>query len=148
MIYESTNIEELKKLGNFSKYISADLITRGLVQAEIGILRKWMGLKAVAEFNDYPDEIKQNIHKSLALLANAWVMKNSTFTTRSGAVEKQNSAESKVLSSAELSRQASQLRIEAMQIMKHTEELIVEQGLPPFEWSKEDNILGLWFQSF
>lgn len=148
MIYENITIEEFQKLGNFSKFISTDLIGRALCSVELGILQKWMGRKSVADFVNYPDDIKNKIYKALAILANAWVMKNSTFTTRSGAVEKQTSAESKVMGGGELNAQVSQLRSEARQLLKYTEELVVGQGMPPFEWGKEENVLNLWTQAF
>lgn len=148
MIYENITIEELRKLGNFSIFISADIIGRAVCAVELGIVQKWMGRKTVADFVNYPDDIKNKIYKVIAILANGWVMKNSTFTTRSGAVEKQTSPESKVLSGGELNTQVSQLRMEARQLLKYTEELVVEQGFPPFEWSKEENVLNLWHLSF
>ena len=148
MIYENIALEEMQKLGNFSKFISTEIIGRALCAVELGIVQKWMGRKSVAEFVDYSEEIKQKIYKTIAILANAWVMKNSTFTTRSGAVEKQTSSTSKVLEGGELNAQVSQMRMEARQLLKYTEELVVEQGFPPFEWSKEENVLNLWHLSF
>jgi vacuolar-type H+-ATPase subunit C/Vma6 len=148
MIYQNIELAEFQSLGNFSKNIDKDLLTRALVNCEISILQKWMGLKAVAEFDDYSDEIKQLIYKALALLASGWVMKNNVFVSRGGAVEKRDAEVSRNLNSAELNTQVSQLRLEARELMIQAEQLADKEGLSLYEWRREVNVLNLWSQSF
>jgi hypothetical protein len=148
MIHQNIELAEFQSLGNFSKNIDKDLITRALVNCEISILQKWMGLKAVAEFDDYSDEIKQLIYKALALLASGWVMKNNVFVSRGGAVEKRDAEVSRNLNSAELNTQVSQLRLEARELMIQAEQLADKEGLSLYEWRREVNVLNLWSQSF
>lgn len=148
MIYQNIEISEFQSLGNMSKYIDKDLLNRALLNCEISILQKWMGLRAFAEFDDYTEDIKQLIYRALAILANAWIMRNSTFTTRSGATEKQSSNDSDVLSGARLNSQVSQLRLEARELISQAEQKAVAEGHTQFDWAREVNILNLWHQSF
>ena len=148
MIHQNIELTEFQSLGNFSKNIDKDLLTRALVNCEISILQKWMGLKAVAEFDDYSDEIKQIIYRALALLASGWVMKNNVYISRGGAVEKKDAEVSRNLTSAELNTQVSQLRLEARELMTQAEQLADKEGLSLYEWRREVNVLNLWSQSF
>jgi vacuolar-type H+-ATPase subunit C/Vma6 len=148
MIHQNIELAEFQSLGNFSKNIDKDLLTRALVNCEISILQKWMGLKAVAEFDDYPDIIKQIIYKALALLASGWVMKNNVYVSRGGAVEKRDAEVSRNLNSAELNTQVSQLRLEARELMSQAEQLVIKENLTTYEWRREVNVLNLWSQSF
>lgn len=148
MIYQNIELTEFQYLGNFSKNIDKDLLSRALVNCEISILKRWMGLKAVAQFDDYPDSIKQIIYKALALLASGWVMKNNVYVSRGGAVEKRDAEMSRNLTSAELNTQVSQLRLEARELMIQAEQLADMEGLSLYEWRKEVNVLNLWSQSF
>jgi F0F1-type ATP synthase membrane subunit b/b' len=107
-----------------------------------------MGLRAVAQFDDYPDSIKQIIYKALALLASGWVMKNNVYVSRGGAVEKRDAEVSRNLNSAELNTQVSQLRLEARELMIQAEQLADMEGLSLYEWRREVNVLNLWSQSF
>lgn len=148
MIHQNIELAEFQSLGNFSKNIDKDLLTRALLNCEISILHKWMGLKAVAEFDDYPGTIKQLIYRALALLASGWVMKNNVYVSRGGAVEKRDAEVSRNLTSAELNTQVSQLRLEARELMIQAEQLADTEGLSLYEWRREVNILNLWTQSF
>lgn len=148
MIHQNIELAEFQSLGNFSKNIDKDLLSRALVNCEISILQRWMGLKAVAQFDDYPDTIKQIIYKALALLASGWVMKNNVYVSRGGAVEKRDAEVSRNLTSAELNTQVSQLRLEARELMVQAEQLADMKGLSLYEWRREVNILNLWSQSF
>ena len=148
MIHQNIELTEFQSLGNFSKNIDKDLLTRALVNCEISILQKWMGLKAVAEFDDYSDEIKQIIYRALALLASGWVMKNNVYISRGGAVEKKDAEVSRNLTSAELNTPVSQLRLEARELMTQAEQLADKEGLSLYEWRREVNVLNLWSQSF
>lgn len=151
MIHQNIELAEFQslcKIGNISRNIDKDLLTRALVNCEISILQKWMGLKAVAEFDDYPEMIKQIIYKALALLASGWVMKNNVYNSRGGAVEKKDAEMSRNLNSAELNTQVSQLRLEARELMIQAEQLADMEGLSLYEWSREVNVLNLWSQSF
>mgnify|MGYP003558999175 CR=1 FL=1 len=148
MIHQNIELAEFQSLGNFSKNIDKDLLSRALVNCEISILQRWMGLKAVAQFDDYPDSIKQIIYKALALLASGWVMKNNVYNSRGGAVEKRDAEVSRNLTSAELNTQVSQLRLEARELMIQAEQLADMEGLSLYEWRREVNVLNLWSQSF
>jgi vacuolar-type H+-ATPase subunit C/Vma6 len=151
MIHQNIELAEfqsLGKLGNFSKNIDKDLLSRALINCEISILQKWMGLKATAEFDDYSEEIKQIIYKALALLASGWVMKNNVYVSRGGAVEKRDAEVSRNLTSAELNTQVSQLRLEARELMTQAEQMAVAEGRTSYEWRREVNVLNLWSQSF
>lgn len=148
MIHQNIELTEFQSLGNFSKNIDKDLLSRALVNCEISILQRWMGLKAVTEFDDYPDSIKQIIYKALALLASGWVMKNNVYVSRGGAVEKRDAEVSRNLNSAELNTQVSQLRLEARELMIQAEQLADMEGLSLYEWRREVNVLNLWSQSF
>lgn len=145
---ELTEFQSLGKLGNISRNIDKDLLSRALVNCEISILQRWMGLKAVAEFDDYSDEIKQFIYRALALLASGWVMKNNVYNSRGGAVEKKDAEMSRNLNSAELNTQVSQLRLEARELMSQAEQMAVAEGRTSYEWRREVNVLNLWSQSF
>ena len=148
MIHPNIELTEFQSLGNFSKNIDKDLLSRALVNCEISILQRWMGLRAVAQFDDYPDSIKQIIYKALALLASGWVMKNNVYVSRGGAVEKRDAEVSRNLTSAELNTQVSQLRLEARELMIQAEQLADMEGLSLYEWRREVNVLNLWSQSF
>lgn len=148
MIYQNIELSEFQSLGNFSKNIDKDLLTRALVNCEISIIQKWMGLKATAEFDNYSDELKQIIYRALALLASGWVMKNNVYVSRGGAVEKRDAEVSRNLNSAELNTQVSQLRIEARELMTQAEQKAVAEGHTSYEWRREVNVLNLWSQSF
>lgn len=148
MIHQNIELTEFQSLGNFSKNIDKDLLSRALVNCEISILQRWMGLRAVAQFDDYPEIIKQLIYKALALLASGWVMKNNVYVSRGGAVEKRDAEVSRNLNSAELNTQVSQLRLEARELMIQAEQLAEMEGLSLYEWRKEVNVLNLWSQSF
>lgn len=148
MIHQNIELTEFQSLGNFSKNIDKDLLSRALVNCEISILQRWMGLRAVAQFDDYPDSIKQIIYKALALLASGWVMKNNVYVSRGGAVEKRDAEVSRNLTSAELNTQVSQLRLEARELMIQAEQLADMEGLSLYEWRREVNVLNLWSQSF
>jgi hypothetical protein len=148
MIHQNIELAEFQSLGNISKNIDKDLLSRALLNCEISILQRWMGLKAVAQFDDYPDTIKQIIYKALALLASGWVMKNNVYVSRGGAVEKRDAEVSRNLNSAELNTQVSQLRLEARELMIQAEQLADMEGLSLYEWRREVNILNLWSQSF
>ena len=148
MIHQNIELTEFQSLGNFSKNIDKDLLSRALVNCEISILQRWMGLRAVAQFDDYPDSIKQIIYKALALLASGWVMKNNVYVSRGGAVEKRDAEISRNLTSAELNTQVSQLRLEARELMIQAEQLADMEGLSLYEWRREVNVLNLWSQSF
>ena len=148
MIHQNIELAEFQTLGNFSKNIDNDLLTRALVNCEISILQKWMGLRAVAEFDDYSDNIKQIIYRALAVLATAWVLKNNIYISRGGGVEKKDSDISRNLNSAELNTQVSQLRLEAKELMSQAERMAVAEGRTSYEWRREVNVLGLWSQSF
>jgi vacuolar-type H+-ATPase subunit C/Vma6 len=148
MIHQNIELTEFQSLGNFSKNIDKDLLSRALVNCEISILQRWMGLKAVAEFDDYSDEIKQIIYKALALLASGWVMKNNVYVSRGGAVEKRDAEMSRNLNSAELNTQVSQLRLEARELMTQAEQKAIAEGHTSYEWRREVNVLNLWSQSF
>ena len=141
---ELTEFQSLCKLGNISRNIDKDLLSRALVNCEISILHRWMGLKAVAEFDDYPESIKQIIYRALALLASGWVMKNNVYNSRGGAVEKKDAEVSRNLNSAELNTIVSQLRLEARELMIQAEQLANMEGLSLYEWRREVNILNLW----
>jgi hypothetical protein len=148
MIHQNIELTEFQSLGNFSKNIDKDLLSRALINCEISILQKWMGLKATAEFDDYSDDIKQIIYKALALLASGWVMKNNVYVSRGGAVEKRDAEVSRNLTSAELNTQVSQLRLEARELMAQAEQMAVAEGRTSYEWRREVNVLNLWSQSF
>lgn len=149
MIHQNIELTEFQSLGNFSKNIDKDLLSRALVNCEISILQKWMGLKAVAEFDDYSDNIKQLIYRALAILASGWVMKNNVYVSRGGAVEKRDAEVSRNLNSAELNTQVSQLRLEARELMLQAERMAVdEESRTSYEWRREVNVLNLWSQSF
>lgn len=148
MIHQNIELTEFQSLGNFSKNIDKDLLSRALVNCEISILQRWMGLKAVAQFDDYPETIKQLIYRALALLASGWVMKNNVYVSRGGAVEKRDAEVSRNLNSAELNTQVSQLRLEARELMIQAEQLADMEGLSLYEWRREVNVLNLWSQSF
>jgi hypothetical protein len=148
MIHQNIELAEFQSLGNFSKNIDKDLLSRALINCEISILQRWMGLRAVAQFDDYPDSIKQIIYKALALLASGWVMKNNVYVSRGGAVEKRDAEVSRNLNSAELNTQVSQLRLEARELMIQAEQLADMEGLSLYEWRREVNVLNLWSQSF
>lgn len=148
MIHQNIELTEFQSLGNFSKNIDKDLLTRALLNCEISILQKWMGLKAVAQFDGYPEIIKQIVYKALALLASGWVMKNNVYVSRGGAVEKRDAEVSRNLTSAELNTQVSQLRLEARELMIQAEQLADMEGLSLYEWRREVNVLNLWTQSF
>lgn len=151
MIHQNIELAEFQslcKLGNISRNIDKDLLSRALVNCEISILQRWMGLKAVAQFDDYPETIKQIIYKALALLASGWVMKNNVYNSRGGAVEKRDAEFSRNLNSAELNTQVSQLRLEARELIIQAEQLADMEGLSLYEWRREVNVLNLWTQSF
>lgn len=148
MIHQNIELTEFQYLGNFSKNIDKDLLSRALVNCEISILQRWMGLKAVAEFDDYSDEIKQLIYRALALLASGWVMKNNVYNSRGGAVEKKDAEVSRNLNSAELNTQVSQLRLEARELMTQAEQMAYAEGRTSYEWRREVNILNLWSFAF
>lgn len=148
MIHQNIELTEFQSLGNFSKNIDKDLLSRALVNCEISILQRWMGLKATAEFDDYPETIKQLVYRALALLASGWVMKNNVYVSRGGAVEKRDAEVSRNLTSAELNTQVSQLRLEARELMIQAEQLADMEGLSLYEWRREVNVLNLWSQSF
>jgi vacuolar-type H+-ATPase subunit C/Vma6 len=148
MIHQNIELTEFQSLGNFSKNIDKDLLSRALVNCEISILQRWMGLKAVAEFDDYSDDIKQIIYKALALLASGWVMKNNVYVSRGGAVEKKDAEVSRNLTSAELNTQVSQLRLEARELMSQAEQLVIKENLTTYEWRREVNVLNLWSFAF
>jgi hypothetical protein len=148
MIHQNIELAEFQSLGNISRNIDKDLLSRALLNCEISILQRWMGIKAVAEFDDYSDNIKQIIYKALALLASGWVMKNNVYVSRGGAVEKRDAEVSRNLNSAELNTQVSQLRLEARELMIQAEQLADIEGLSLYEWRREVNILNLWSQSF
>lgn len=151
MIHQNIELAEFQslcKIGNISRNIDKDLLTRALLNCEISILQRWMGIKAVAEFDDYSDEIKQIIYKALALLANGWVMKNNVYNSRGGAVEKKDAEMSRNLNSAELNTIVSQLRIESRELIAQAEQMAVAEGRTSYEWRREVNVLNLWSQSF
>lgn len=148
MIHQNIELAEFISLGNISRNIDKDLLGRALLNCEISILQRWMGLKAVAEFDDYSDEIKQLIYRALALLASGWVMKNNTYNSRGGAVEKRDAEVSRNLNSAELNTQVSQLRLEARELMSQAEQKAFAEDCTSYEWRREVNILNLWTQSF
>lgn len=148
MIHQNIELAEFQTLGNFSKNIDKDLLTRALLNCEILILQRWMGLKAVAEFDDYSDDIKQLIYRALALLASGWVMKNNVYVSRGGAVEKRDAEVSRNLTSAELNTQVSQLRLEARELMAQAEQMAQVEGRTSYEWRREVNVLNLWHFSF
>jgi hypothetical protein len=148
MIHQQIELTEFQTLGNFSKNIDKDLLSRALVNCEISILQRWMGLRAVAQFDDYPETIKQLVYRALALLASGWVMKNNVYVSRGGAVEKRDAEVSRNLNSAELNTQVSQLRLEARELMIQAEQLADMEGLSLYEWRREVNVLNLWSQSF
>lgn len=148
MIHQNIDLAEFQSLGNISRNIDKDLLTRALLNCEISILQRWMGIKAVAEFDDYSDEIKQIIYKALALLANGWVMKNNVYNSRGGAVEKKDAEMSRNLNSAELNTIVSQLRIESRELIAQAEQMAVAEGRTSYEWRREVNVLNLWSQSF
>lgn len=145
---ELTEFQSLCKIGNISRNIDKDLLSRALVNCEISILQRWMGLKATAEFDGYPETIKQLVYRALALLASGWVMKNNVYNSRGGAVEKKDAEMSRNLNSAELNTQVSQLRLEARELMMQAEQLADMEGLSLYEWRREVNVLNLWSQSF
>lgn len=148
MIHQNIELAEFISLGNISRNIDKDLLGRALLNCEISILQRWMGLKAVAEFDDYSEEIKQLIYRALALLASGWVMKNNTYNSRGGAVEKKDAEISRSLTSAELNTKVSQLRLEARELMAQAEQRAFEGGHTSYEWRREVNILNLWTQTF
>lgn len=148
MIHQNIELTEFQSLGNFSKNIDKDLLTRALLNCEISILHKWMGLRAVAQFDDYPETIKQLIYRALALLAGGWVMKNNIYISRGGAVEKKDAEVSRNLNSAELNTIVSQLRIESRELVAQAEQMAVAEGRTSYEWRREVNVLNLWSQSF
>lgn len=148
MIHQNIELAEFISLGNISRNIDKDLLGRALLNCEISILQRWMGLRAVAEFDDYSEEIKQLIYRALALLASGWIMKNNTYNSRGGAVEKRDAEVSRNLNSAELNTQVSQLRLEARELMAQAEQLVIKENLTTYEWRREVNILNLWTQSF
>lgn len=148
MIHQNIELAEFISLGNISRNIDKDLLGRALLNCEISILQRWMGLRAVAEFDDYSEEIKQLIYRALALLASGWVMKNNVYNSRGGAVEKRDAEVSRNLNSAELNTQVSQLRLEARELMAQAEQLVIKENLTTYEWRREVNILNLWTQSF
>lgn len=148
MIHQNIELAEFISLGNISRNIDKDLLGRALLNCEISILQRWMGLKAVAEFDDYSEEIKQLIYRALALLASGWIMKNNTYNSRGGAVEKKDAEISRSLTSTELNTQVSQLRLEARELMAQAEQLVIKENLTTYEWRREVNILNLWTQSF
>lgn len=148
MIHQNIELTEFQSLGNFSKNIDKDLLSRALVNCEISILQRWMGLRAVAEFDDYSDDIKQLIYRALALLASGWVMKNNVYVSRGGAVEKKDAEMSRNLNSAELNTIVSQLRIESRELIAQAEQMAVAEGRTSYEWRREVNVLNLWSQSF
>lgn len=151
MIHQNIELAEFQslcKIGNISRNIDKDLLSRALLNCEISILQRWMGIKAVAEFDDYSDEIKQIIYKALALLASGWVMKNNVYNSRGGAVEKRDAEVSRNLNSAELNTIVSQLRIESRELIAQAEQMAIAEGRTSYEWRKEVNVLNLWSQSF
>ena len=148
MIHQNIELAEFISLGNISRNIDKDLLGRALLNCEISILQRWMGLKAVAEFDDYSEEIKQLIYRALALLASGWVMKNNTYNSRGGAVEKKDAEISRSLTPTELNTQVSQLRLEARELMAQAEQKAFAEGCTSYEWRREVNILNLWTQSF
>ena len=148
MIHQNIELAEFISLGNISRNIDKDLLGRALLNCEISILQRWMGLKAVAEFDDYSDEIKQLIYRALALLASGWVMKNNVYNSRGGAVEKKDAEVSRNLNSAERNTQVSQLRLEARELMTQAEQKAIAEGRTSYEWRREVNVLNLWSQSF
>lgn len=148
MIHQNIELAEFISLGNISRNIDKDLLGRALLNCEISILQRWMGLRAVAEFDDYSEEIKQLIYRALALLASGWIMKNNTYNSRGGAVEKRDAEVSRNLNSAELNTQVSQLRLEARELMAQAEQKAFAEGCTSYEWRREVNILNLWTQSF
>jgi hypothetical protein len=148
MIHQNIELTGFISLGNISRNIDKDLLGRALLNCEISILQRWMGLKAVAEFDDYPETIKQLVYRALALLASGWIMKNNTYNSRGGAVEKRDAEVSRNLNSAELNTQVSQLRLEARELMAQAEQLVIKENLTTYEWRREVNILNLWTQSF
>lgn len=148
MIHQDIDLAEFQSLGNFSKNIDKAILQRGLLNCEISILQRWMGLKATAEFDDYSEDIKQLIYRALALLASAWVMKNNVFVSRGGAVEKRDAEVSRNLTSAELNTQVSQFRLEARELMEQAEQMAYAEGHTSYEWRREVNILNLWSLSF
>lgn len=148
MIHQNIELAEFISLGNISRNIDKDLLTRALLNCEISILQRWMGLRAVAEFDDYSEEIKQLIYRALALLASGWIMKNNTYNSRGGAVEKKDAEISRNLTPTELNTKVSQLRLEARELMAQAEQLVIKENLTTYEWRREVNILNLWTQSF
>lgn len=148
MIHQNIELAEFISLGNISRNIDKDLLGRALLNCEISILQRWMGLKAVAEFDDYSDEIKQLIYRALALLASGWIMKNNTYNSRGGAVEKKDAEISRNLTPTELNTKVSQLRLEARELMAQAEQKAFAEGCTSYEWRREVNILNLWTQSF
>lgn len=148
MIHQDIELAEFQSLGNFSRNIDKDLLTRALLNCEISILQRWMGLRAVAEFDDYSDEIKQLVYRALALLASGWVMKNNVYNSRGGAVEKKDAEMSRNLNSGELNTQVSQLRLEARELMSQAEQMAVAEGYSSYEWRREANVLNLWMLNF
>lgn len=148
MIHQNIELAEFISLGNISRNIDKDLLGRALLNCEISILQRWMGLKAVAEFDDYSEEIKQLIYRALALLASGWIMKNNTYNSRGGAVEKKDAEISRNLTPTELNTKVSQLRLEARELMAQAEQLVIKENLTTYEWRREVNILNLWTQSF
>lgn len=148
MIHQDIELAEFQSLGNFSRNIDKDLLTRALLNCEISILQRWMGLRAVAEFDDYSDEIKQLVYRALALLASGWVMKNNVYVSRGGAVEKKDAEVSRNLNSGELNTQVSQLRLEARELMSQAEQMAVAEGRTSYEWRREANVLNLWHFAF
>jgi hypothetical protein len=148
MIHQNIELAEFLSLGNISRNIDKDLLGRALLNCEISILQRWMGLKAVAEFDDYSEEIKQIIYRALALLASGWIMKNNTYNSRGGAVEKKDAEISRSLTLTELNTKVSQLRLEARELMAQAEQKAFAEGCTSYEWRREVNILNLWTQSF
>lgn len=148
MIHQNIELAEFISLGNISRNIDKDLLGRALLNCEISILQRWMGLRAVAEFDDYSDEIKQLIYRALALLASGWVMKNNTYNSRGGAVEKKDAEISRSLTTTELNTKVSQLRLEARELMAQAEQKAFAEGYTSYEWRREVNVLNLWTQSF
>lgn len=148
MIHQNIELAEFQSLGNFSKNIDKDLLSRALLNCEISILQRWMGLKATAEFEDYSEDTKQIIYRALALLASGWVMKNNVYVSRGGAVEKKDAEVSRNIGSAELNTIVSQLRIESRELIAQAEQMAVAEGRTSYEWRREVNVLNLWSQSF
>lgn len=148
MIHQNIELTEFQSLGNFSKNIDKDLLSRALLNCEISILQRWMGMRAIAEFDDYSDVIKQMVYRALAVLASAWVIKNNVYISRGGAVEKRDAEVSRNLNSAEVNTQVSQLRLEARELMAQAEQMAYAEGHTSYEWRREVNVLGLWHFMF